>query len=273
MNYYFSRLTARTCAILPESVRLRIARLLRAWHLINEDRYVWIRLTKFNFIVQRGPFAGMSYHSGGCGGSMAAKLLGSYEYELHNSVAALLHHDFDKVINIGCAEGYYAVGLARSKPNTRVFAYEMDVSQRRRVSWLATTNGVLDQLTLLGTCSEELLIENLKGSREILMVCDVEGAELDLLKLDNFPTNCRTWLVVECHKVNGRWTSEELIARFGDSHFIERIDYQPETRAESFKWLLDHGFERSDLPLAILDRREPEQHWLVMFPRPSQTDT
>ena len=198
---------------------------------------------------------------------MSAKLLGSYESELHGVLGGFLKYDFDRIINIGCAEGYYAVGLARAKPEARVIAYDTNISQRRRTSWLAAANGVLDRIILVGACDESLLARDLQGARSILIVCDVEGAELDFLKPGVFPPNCRAWLVVECHKVNQKWTSEELTTRFELSHRIEQISYQPDSRAESFAWLLDSGFDKRELQIAVREGRELEQHWLIMSPK------
>src|SRR5271170_2035809 len=46
-------------------------------------------------------------------GDNAAKLVGLYEAELHPALHDLALTPPPVVINVGCAEGYYAVGLAR----------------------------------------------------------------------------------------------------------------------------------------------------------------
>jgi hypothetical protein len=41
---------------------------------------------------------------------------GCYEHELHGEIEQLVTRGFDAVLNIGCGEGYYAIGLARRMP-------------------------------------------------------------------------------------------------------------------------------------------------------------
>src|SRR5262245_2169669 len=66
--------------------------------------------------IRGGPFAGMAYLDGVSEGSFIARLLGVYEAELHPHLDAIMADGIDCVIDIGCAEGYYAVGLAYRYP-------------------------------------------------------------------------------------------------------------------------------------------------------------
>ena len=69
-----------------------------------------------------GPFAGMEYVTQAAEGVLVARLLGAYESELHPHLAAFVAQGLDCVIDVGCAEGYYAVGLARMVPGLTVYA-------------------------------------------------------------------------------------------------------------------------------------------------------
>src|SRR5207302_4139553 len=70
--------------------------------------------------VQGGPFAGMEFVSRSAEGCLLPKLLGCYEAELHGFLARLPEIAYETVLNIGCAEGYYAVGIKRLLPSARV---------------------------------------------------------------------------------------------------------------------------------------------------------
>jgi hypothetical protein len=62
--------------------------------------------------VAGGPFQGLHYpHRRSVGSAPLPKLLGSYESELHAALEQLLTEEHETVVDIGCAEGYYAVGL------------------------------------------------------------------------------------------------------------------------------------------------------------------
>jgi hypothetical protein len=60
--------------------------------------------------VRSGPFAGMDYVVNAAEGAFLPRILGVYERELHPDLTAFAAEGLDHVIDIGCAEGYYAVG-------------------------------------------------------------------------------------------------------------------------------------------------------------------
>src|SRR5215207_138666 len=63
--------------------------------------------------VRRGPFAGMRYpREAVAATTVVPKLLGSFELELHPVLDEVLDRGCSTILNIGSAEGYYAVGLA-----------------------------------------------------------------------------------------------------------------------------------------------------------------
>lgn len=77
--------------------------------------------------VASGPFAGMKFTVGNSEGCFLPKLLGCYELELHQHIMALRkQRQYDVIVDVGAAEGYYAVGLARLFPEARVLAHDTD---------------------------------------------------------------------------------------------------------------------------------------------------
>src|ERR1035438_908140 len=72
--------------------------------------------------VRSGPFAGMRWGNRAVGSMVVPKLVGTYEKEL----ASIIEHlpVFDLVIDIGAAEGWYAVGLLYRKAARKVVAFE-----------------------------------------------------------------------------------------------------------------------------------------------------
>jgi hypothetical protein len=57
-------------------------------------------------------------------GCAVPKLLGCYEQELHPALNRAIDTDYGVILNIGCAEGYYPVGLARVLPTAHVIAFD-----------------------------------------------------------------------------------------------------------------------------------------------------
>ena len=79
-------------------------------------------------VVAAGPFAGMSYPVQASEGGRAPRLLGAYEASLHPVIETVIARAYRQVLDIGCAEGYYAVGLARRIPDTIVHARDSDLA-------------------------------------------------------------------------------------------------------------------------------------------------
>jgi hypothetical protein len=106
---------------------LRIARKMDQWRraAIGDGAPLdsSIRGRFLNRVVRHGLFYGMKYPSlEAAGSTLYPKLLGSYERELHGIMERIVRTDYATVVDIGCAEGYYAAGLALRLPEARVFA-------------------------------------------------------------------------------------------------------------------------------------------------------
>src|SRR5436190_3634943 len=98
--------------------------------------------------VQSGPFAGLDFLPGSAEGCHVPKLLGCYERELHGVVEAAVATGYDDIVNIGSAEGYYAVGLARRCPTARHFAYDANPLAQQSCTALAARNGLAHRVTV-----------------------------------------------------------------------------------------------------------------------------
>src|SRR6185295_16905138 len=126
--------------------------------------------------VMAGPFAGMDFVKSSAEGCHIPKLLGCYEEELHGFLALLPQSGYRTVLNIGCAEGYYAVGIKRLLPDTTLVACDIDEKARAACQSLAAKNGV--EIDLRG----EFTVEDFAAhSGRVLVWCDIEGAERQLL--------------------------------------------------------------------------------------------
>ena len=74
--------------------------------------------------------------------NVAPKLLGCYEQELHQVIERCIKTPYECVVNVGCGDGYYAVGLARRMPNAEIKAYDLHEGRRALCKSAAEENGV-----------------------------------------------------------------------------------------------------------------------------------
>lgn len=213
--------------------------------------------------VAEGPFAGMDYAGGATEGAQAARLLGSYESELHPAIEAFSREPLDCIVDVGCAEGYYAVGLARLMPQVMVHAFDIDPKARVACAALAARNGVGDRVQI-GELFSPDGFEAFAGKR-CLVIMDVEGAELDLLNPALSPALGQMSIIVETHDLFRKGTLTGLKARFAPTHDIEEIHQQPKTTPLP-DWLKELG--HLDQLLAVWEWRSRPTPWLVMRPKP-----
>jgi len=214
--------------------------------------------------IRCGPFAGMTYLTQATEGALVPRLLGAYESELHPHLLAFAQEAPEVVIDVGCAEGYYAVGLARLMPQAMVHAFDIDEAARAACAALAERNGVADRVRIGGAFPPEGF-EAFAG-RRALVVVDAEGAELDLLRPDLSPALAGFGLIVETHDVYRKGALAEIVRRFAPTHDITVVRQQPKT-TELPPWLEELG--HLDQLLAVWEWRLAPTPWLVMQPKTS----
>ena len=217
---------------------------------------------KNGYRVMNGPFAGLNYTRKAAGSALAPKLVGSYESELHPVWAQVLQKNYDLIIDIGCAEGYYAVGLAKQLANSpRVIAFDMDAEARLLCRELAIKNGVSHRVEVLGECDVAALRRALKPRS--LVICDCEGAELDLLDVEQIEALKQAEIVVELHDFLRAGVTPTLVQRFEKSHDIQLIDSaQPDISLYSELEVLTP----QQREIALDELAEPMQ-WAWMTPK------
>ena len=134
-------------------------------------------------VVQSGPFRGMKIPrevSWGQGDVIPKLLgLGTYEQELIPAIYKAIRRKPAVVYNVGCAEGYYAVGLARALPEATVAAFDTGVIS---VCLKAQAmNDVGRRFSTGGEFKSSRINEWNVTPYRSLVVMDVEGAEISLI--------------------------------------------------------------------------------------------
>jgi len=216
--------------------------------------------------VLTGPFAGMTLPNEASwgDGDLPPKLLGCYEAELHPAIAKAISRDPQVVVNIGCAEGYYAVGMARALPQARVLAFDADAKAQAICARAAAANQVVDRVKVEGACGAETLLRLTSEPARMLLIVDCEGAELPLLDPVQVPQLGRCDMIIECHDFVNPSITGAMQARFGGSHDVENIVEGPRD-PNQFTWL--RRMQSLDRWLAVNENRPTTMNWLVCWAR------
>ena len=201
------------------------------------------------------------------------KLVGSYEAELHPLMTRIVERGYSRVIDIGCAEGYYAVGLALRLPSAMVHALDVNPVAREWCEELARLNGVADRV-VVDDCDISR-VRNLTAE-PALVICDCEGHEVDLLRADEAPGLTGCDILVELHDPCARrfpetispwlqeWplmdrrVTETIRRRFEDTHEVELI---PSAPRDSAAYPILRCLSRGDAQLATAELHPADSQW------------
>lgn len=212
--------------------------------------------------VMSGPFKGMKYTREATAAHYPPKLLGMYEAELHPVLEKIIASHYSTIVDVGCCEGYYAVGLAVRCPTARIHAFDIDENGRRWCAGLAEANGVGERVRVSGECTPEHL--QLLGSERAFLLSDCEGFEIKLLDPERAPV-LRGWdILVELHDSHGCHVTEVVLPRFAQTHDITEIWPAPRImwRDKRLEFL-----SRRDRKIAFSDLRGEQGHWAFMRAR------
>jgi len=164
-----------------------------------------------------GPFKDMVWSSSRVSwgdGDLGSRLLGIYEQELHSIIEEIVKLEPRRIVNVGCAEGYYAVGLARRLPLTRVIAVDQNDAARSYTLANAADNAV--NLSTLSSPPEPE-----KGD---VWIVDIEGAEYELLDPTKLSLLRESYILVELHEWTRQNLKKTMALRFNESHDIEEVN-------------------------------------------------
>jgi hypothetical protein len=210
-------------------------------------------------VVQTGPFKGMRYVCRATEGARLARLLGCYEVTLAPVIEQAIARAYPLVIDLGSAEGYYAVGLATRMPTTRVMARDENPKAKESCAALAKANGVADRVDVGGRMDHADF--DICMQQDTLVICDIEGAEDTLLDIEKAPALAHADILVECHDGMTPGLSDKIARRFEATHKITRLSRATDSSALP-GWM--DRLSDLDRAIALWEWRAGPTPWLWM---------
>jgi hypothetical protein len=216
--------------------------------------------------VIAGPFEGMRYDRVSSGSVWAPKILGCYEEELHPIVEEIIRRRPDRIIDLGCAEGYYAVGFALRLPGTEVLAADVNPVARLRARKLAVRNKSKNVL-IHGRLGKENLQSLSSEKCNVVVWCDIEGGEYDLINPNHVEALRRCMIVVEDHSISINKHQQDLIDCLKKSHEVNV--FHQEKRVLNVQQHLKYktDFTSSEWAMLLCEYRPAWQTWIVARPK------
>lgn len=184
---------------LVESVQARRSRAHQLRWLKSEGTITKTQqyIDRYGLDVKDGPFKGMIYPAKVALERVSIpSLQGQYEKPLQSVIEMLACRRYDCVVDIGSAEGYYAVGLAR-KLHIPVYTFEPDYKERDACSMLAAANGVSEYIFQDRFFKADYIIRF--STMRVLLICDCEGFERHIFTAETVRATGRWDCVIELH--------------------------------------------------------------------------
>jgi hypothetical protein len=201
------------------------------------------------------------------GSTLYPKLIGSYERELHQTIGGLLSENYTDIIDIGCAEGYYAVGLGLKFTGANIYAYDTDRDARDLCAQMAKVNGIENRVTIEGACTAKDLA-NFKFAGKGLIVCDCEGYESFLFDENNISNLSGCDLVIETHDFIDLNISTNLVKLFSDTHTIQAIKSIDDIeKAKTYVYEETKELSLEERKALFREWRPSIMEWLVCTPK------
>lgn len=214
---------------------------------------LFFKHTNYNRTVLNGPFKRMVYPKLKSSYSeMAPKILGSYEAELFPPLEEIFNEPYQQILDIGCAEGFYAVGMAMRFADADIYAFDINPHALQMCKEMAEINEVAERVHLKATCTNETL-RNFDFRKKSLLICDCEGYELELFTEDSIDNLRNCDLLIELHDILGISVKNKLVPLFQKTHdvkLIESKDRNPDEYSEL------NGLPKQDKKIILSECRD-----------------
>jgi SAM-dependent methyltransferase len=216
--------------------------------------------------VQQGPFRSMTISevTSWYGGDVIQKLIGSYERELWDWVEEAIASAPNRVINVGCAEGYYAVGMGMRLPSATIHAIDVDPAAMKACEATARANRAEGNLRLELGWTVGSIRNMLRAPGKSLLFVDCEGCEATLFDTLEADAYRAAEIIVECHDFAVPGISELLLAKLSKSHDTRILGTSPR-KAQDFPTLA--GLSQDLIDAALSEHRPSAMNWIYAKPK------
>ena len=218
--------------------------------------------------VAHGPYEGMQLPKEAWWGTKDAcsKLLGVYERQIQDQLVSLAPRA-SVLIDVGAADGYHAIGAVGSGLYQRAICFEISAHGRERLKANAELNGLADKIEIHGEANTESLAPILAKIDSGVILCDIEGAEFELLSREFLEPARHFHFIIELHDrfvADGEAQKSGLFER-ANSLFGTKIIRSADIRISEFREL--DQFNDTQRLLAFNEGRGAAMEWLVLTPR------
>lgn len=158
---------------------------------------------KMDNTVRYGPFKGFLLGKGfeWSKADIGNMLLGLYEKEVLQAICEVSNNR-KVLIDLGAADGYFAIGCLISNMFNNVYCYELSEKSRKNLFNNAVLNRVQDRIEITGIATNSFPVELQKKGVDFsqsVVLCDIEGGEFELFDDNVLNALKDTIIIIEIH--------------------------------------------------------------------------
>ena len=194
-------------------------------------------------------------------------ILSVYEKHVMNQLIKFSKLNNNVFIDIGAADGYFAVGMAYSKSFKKVYAFEIETLARENLKKNAKDNFCENKIFINKEANFNSLKKIIDTDEISTILIDIEGGEFELLTKDILNLVKKCMVIIELHPnlvKDGSKKQERLLnicEDFFEISMIERESYNP----NKFEELSE--FTDEDRLISFGEGRGRNMQWLVLVPK------
>ena len=223
---------------------------------------------KCNGTVQRGLFKGLKLAANPWWGGLdlGSQCLGYYEQEILELISELPDEATRTFIDIGAADGYYAVGMLLTKKAEKCICFEASEAGQAAIRDAWILNGAPGELEIYGLANQTALLSLPKfEDGKTLALVDIEGGEFNLLTEAVIDKLAGSIVIIEVHEWETDFLTnyEALIYRLQKKFDLFKI---PRTNKKVVNDANLRDFTDDNRQLLVSERRPSNMRFLFLTP-------
>ena len=191
-------------------------------------------------------------------------ILGVYEEHILDQLVKFSNLNNKIFIDIGAADGYFAIGSAYSGLFKKIYAFEIQKNGREVLHENAKANNCDKNIIIKSEANFNSLKEIINTEKDAVILIDIEGDEFNLLNYETLKLLSNSNIIIELHPslVTDGYKKEKDLINYAKSLFnvslIKRENYNPNLYEE-----LD-SFSDEERLIAFSEGRENNMNWLIL---------
>ena len=133
-------------------------------------------------------------------GDIASKIYGFYENKIQQKLKDINN---PILIDIGAADGFFAIGSLKSKICEFCYAFEETKKSRENLTKTAKINNVQNKISIIGKVTKDNFLSLLPSEinfSKVTILCDIEGGEFNFFSDEMLRIIKHSNIIIEIHK-------------------------------------------------------------------------